>query len=343
MNRSTAWRAGLFGALTVLVAGGATAYVLLEGQAARELRERPPEVAVAADEESTGPLVAPGRLVFRHSGVDSANGLLASVPVADLGGPRTISDIACERVDASRRAMSCLVSHRGVVTTWTADALDASGGPLMETPLPGIPSRTRLSDDAGLVATTSFVTGHDYMSTGFSTATVVREFPEGRSWGNLESFALTIEGREVKPVDRNIWGVTFTGESSFLATVATGGRTWLVRGDLDRRTLVSIAENAECPSVSPDGSLVAFKVDVDDTDSKLWQLAVHDLASGERRLLSSATQGLDDQVEWLDDETILYAVPRPDEPGISDVWAAGTDGGEPRLVVEQASSPSVVR
>jgi hypothetical protein len=209
--------------------------------------------------------------------------------------------------------------------------------------LPGIPSRTRLSEDGTLVATTTFVNGHSYMTSGFSTATRVREVG-GRDHGNLEKFQLSIDGREVAPADRNIWGVTFVDDRAFFATVGTGGRTYLVRGDLDARTLTSITENAECPSLSPDGKRVAFKVDVAKGAVKVWQVAVLDLGSGRRTLLSGSPRGVDDQVEWLDDDTLLYGLAREDEPGVTDVWALDARAdASPALLIEDAWSPSVVR
>ncbi len=56
------------------------------------------------------------------------------------------------------------------------------------------------------------------------------------------------------------------------------------------------------------------------------------------------TRSVDDQVEWLDDATLLYGLPRAAETGASDVWAIGiTAGDTPRRVIENAWSPSVVR
>ena len=189
-----------------------------------------------------------------------------------------------------------------------------------------------------------FVSGHSYMSTGFSTATEVHELGGDARWGNLEKFDLTLDGRAVNPVDRNIWGVTFADDETFYATVATGDRTWLVKGDLTERTLTSVSPDAECPALSPDGSRVAFKVDVDPGRRTVWQIAVHDLATGDRTLLAKGPRGLDDQVEWLDDDTLLYGMPRADEPGVTDVWAVDTTSdAEPELLIEQAWSPTVVR
>ena len=53
---------------------------------------------------------------------------------------------------------------------------------------------------------------------------------------------------------------------------------------------------------------------------------------------------MDDQVEWLDEHTLLYGLPREDEPGTSDVYALDiAEGSTPRLFLRDAASPSVLR
>ena len=68
-----------------------------------------------------------------------------------------------------------------------------------------------------------------------------------------------------------------------------------------------------------------------------------DLASGDVELLPESGN-VDDQIEWLDDDTILYGMPRAGQAGDYDVWALAADGsGDPELFIEHAWSPSVVR
>jgi protease II len=115
-----------------------------------------------------------------------------------------------------------------------------------------------------------------------------------------------------------------------------------VQGDLAARTLTSVRQNAECPSVSPDGTHVAYKVA--GKGDPHWTFAVLDLTTGEETLLSGETRNVDDQAEWLDDDTLLYGMPREDEPGVTDVWALDTHAdATPELLIEQAWSPAVVR
>ncbi len=241
-----------------------------------------------------------------------------------------------------QRQTVCLHTRRGVATTFEGLLFDAAGRQVMRWGLPGIPSRVRLSPSGRLISDTSFVTGHTYMQVGFSTATVIRS-TSGKTYGNIEKFSLLEDGREITARDRNIWGVTFgDDDDTFYATAAWGGRTWLVKGDLSARTLSTVRENAECPSLSPDGTHVAYKKRVPE-GGKHWSLAVLDLDSGQESVLGER-RSVDDQVEWLDDTTLLYGLPREGEVGVTDVWALGTaTGARPRLVIRNAWSPAVVR
>ena len=320
-----------------VVTAGAAAFALRDSHRYRQLHDAAPVVAQTARIAGDGP-----RIVFRHTGIDARNGEVAVVSAAHPRAARSFTGVTCDRVYATATAVSCLRTLRGVVTRYELDELAGDWSVRQRSSLPGVPSRTRLSPDGSLVATTTFVSGHTYMQVGFSTATEIRDV-DGASRGNLEKFRLEIDGRTVAPSDRNIWGVTFVDDGSFYATVGTGGRTYLVRGDLADRTLSAVRENAECPSVSPDGSQVAYKVDTPGAGTH-WSFAVLDLASGRETVLHGERASVDDQAEWLDDDTILYGLPRTDEPGVTDIWSLDTDASaRPRLLIKQAWSPSVVR
>ncbi len=155
--------------------------------------------------------------------------------------------------------------------------------------------------------------------------------------GDPEDFTITRDGRRVRVADRNFWGVTFARDSDrFYATMRTGGRTWLIEGSVRRRAARALHPGVECPSLSPDGTRIAYKKRVDQ-GSVIWQLHVLDLRTmAETKLAESRV--VDDQAEWLDDDTVLY--------GMTDagVWAQPADGsGEPRLFLDDALSPAVVR
>ena len=118
---------------------------------------------------------------------------------------------------------------RGVLTSFNATLFDSAGKQMKSWPLPGIPSRTRISADSKLVAQTSFVTGSSYGTVGFSTQTTISQV-NGVDYGNLEDFTFLVDGQKVTAADRNFWGVTFASDdNTFYATAASNNRTWLVR------------------------------------------------------------------------------------------------------------------
>ncbi len=299
----------------------------------------------AAETAAPGNWADGDRIVFRSTASGQGYGHVASVPLDDPLGPRAVLDIPCDRIDATADEFVCLRTERGIAPSYAGTLHANDGSVLAEWPLSGIPSRTRISADGSKVASTAFVTGHSYATIGFSTETVVYDI-DGTSSGSLEDFTLIVDGQPVAPVDRNFWGVTFIDDSTFYATagLTTQGTTYLVRGDLRTRTLSSIAENVECPSLSPDGTRIAFKrVSERSGPTVHWTPAVYDLATGEVDLLPE-NRSVDDQIEWLDDDTILYGMPREGQPGDTDVWALEADGSKgPELFIEHAWSPAVVR
>ncbi len=125
------------------------------------------------------------RLVFRHTGIDEHLGVIASVPLTEPRGRRAFTGVVCDRVDATPTAVSCLRTVRGVQTRFEQVLMDGDGAITETVTLAGPPSRTRLSPDGSLVASTVFVSGHSYEQTRYSTATEVRAV-DGATLGNLE-------------------------------------------------------------------------------------------------------------------------------------------------------------
>lgn len=340
MKRGNWWtsarvRWAALGLIAVLSLGGAAVFAI---QAYHRYQERHTGVSAAS---VTDELPKEHRIVFRNTASGTGYGMVAAVPLEAPGGPRGLGTIACDRVDAAGGLMSCMRTLRGIPTTFETKVLDASGQTVETQPLPGIPSRTRVSDD-GLVATTAFVTGHSYATNSFSTETTVTS-PDGRDFGNLEDLTIMVDGRELTAIDRNVWGVTFAGGDAFYATVASGGKTWLMSGSLSDQRLESVTENAECPSISPGGHHIAYKKRRSGAGAVHWDIAVRDLASQQETLIPLA-QGLDDQVEWLDNDTLLFGLPREGAVGDSDVYSIDIEAdAQPQLFIEHAWSPSVER
>jgi hypothetical protein len=332
-------RIWLVTAITVVLLGGAMGYGAYAFVDYHARADAPSQVDTAGPATSpTGP-----RIVFRNTASGAGYGLVASVPLADPSGARSLTKLACDRVYATQRNEMCLQIDRGVATTFAATLYDAAGKELKDWPLPGIPSRTRISADSRLVAQTSFVTGASYGTVGFSTQTTISQV-DGIDYGSLEDFTLLIDGQRVTAADRNFWGVTFAADdNTFYATAASNNRTWLVRGNLRGRTLVAIKDTAECPSLSPDGTKVAYKKRTSATGTPTWSLAVLDFTTGTETLLPT-NGNVDDQAEWLDGSTLLYGMADAKTVGDSNVWSTPIDGSSaPTLFLPHAWSPSVVR
>ena len=327
----------LLGAITVLALGGAVAYATV---AIAQYQSRATATVVATPK----PTLPPGPLlVFRDTSPGAHYGQVASVPLADPSAARTSTGLACDRVYATHQDMMCLHTDSGTHTSFGATLYDASGDSIATWPLPGFPSRTRISPDSSLVAQTSFVTGSSYGTPGFSTQTTISAV-NGVDYGDLEKFTLLVNGQPIT-AEHEIWGVTFSSDdNTFFATAMSEGRIWLVRGNLRARALVAVKDGAECPSLSPDGTRVAYKKNISTTATKHWTLAVLDFATGvEKELPIPPSVSVDDQAEWLDDGTLLYGLADPKAPGDSNVYAVKADGSAaPRLFLRHAWSPSVV-
>ncbi|GAA4870112.1 hypothetical protein [Kitasatospora terrestris] len=270
-------------------------------------------------------------LTLRTAGLlvrDTQSGRLALVRE---DGSRAVSPLSCLRLYAAAGTGVCLrqgpVSAELVVT-------DQALKELRTLPLNGVPNRARVSPTGRMVSWTVFVTGDSYNGGQFSTRSGILDTGTGELAGNLENF--TVDGHH-SPPDANLWGVTFAADDNrFYATLATGGQRLLVRGDFARRDLHVLAENVECPSLSPDGTRIAYKKMLPDRSWRLTVLSLADLA----QTPSAETRSVDDQAAWLDDGTLAYALPHRGRAG-ADVWTVPADGsGTPRLLAADAESPA---
>ena len=251
-------------------------------------------------------------VVFRNTALGDRYGRVTLVPRGDLTGPRAVSELTCERVDFAGGRGVCLQADRGVVTTYHGAVFDRRFEILREFALAGAPSRVRVSPDGRWAGITVFVTGHSYADLNFSTATSILDLRTGELLPDLEQFTVRNDGAVVDSIDRNYWGVTFKPDSDgFYATLQTGGHISLIEGDVSSRTAKVIGDDVECPSLSPDGKKIAFKVRSGGGSvvALSWHLAVLDLASGRRWGLPER-RSVDDQVAWDGNDTVVYGLPR---------------------------------
>ena len=254
-------------------------------------------------------LSAGSDLLFRSTTLDGDYGRLDLVAADDPAGPRATTPLSCNRVDFEGGVGLCLTRpSTGLYITTSAIVFDAHFKKLHEVSLTGLPSRARVSPDGRYGSVTTFVRGDSYATVGqYSTRTDVIDMRTGTVLFDLEQLAVTKNGKPFEAPDFNFWGVTFANDGRhFYATLGTGGQTYLIEGDLETRRASVIMSNVECPSLSPDNREIAFKRRLPGSVVK-WRLSVVDLATLKVHPLAE-TRSVDDQVEWLDNSTVLYGV-----------------------------------
>jgi hypothetical protein len=253
------------------------------------------------------------------------------------GKPRELAgdDLVCERVYfAAGKGLCMATAETGI--EYNATIFDSEMQPTTTMPISGLPSRARISPDGRYGAMTVFVNGHAYLSAGgYSTATNLIDMRTEKDLGNLETFDVTKDGQPFEGSDFNFWGVTFAQDSNrFYATLRSQHHYYLVEGNIRQRSMRVLRDRVECPSLSPDGTQIAYKSRIGSENR--WRLKVLDVDTLKAHPVAEK-RPIDDQVEWLDDDTLVYS------DGL-DVYTVPADGsGSPRLVVPNASSPVALR
>jgi hypothetical protein len=320
------------GLLVVCVIAGAVA--IIAGVRGQEPRVRTTEASrkvLATAQADKQPMI-----LYRSL---KPEGQLAVAPLDPAPGRQTFEPLSCQRVYFAGEHGLCVTRGKGLgAAGFTADVFGPDLRVRHEIAVEGVPSRARVSPDGRYGSVTMFVAGHSYAAAGaFSTATTLIDMQRGEKITELEQFSVSRAGRQVTAVDVNYWGVTFDPKDSdrFYATLATGGKTYLIEGSVSGRVAHVIHENVECPSLSPDGTRIAYK---SRTGSKAdpWRLTVLDLATMRETPLAER-RSIDDQAEWLDDDHVLYGLG-------GEVRVVPADGsGRPEEFIGAADSPAVVR
>jgi hypothetical protein len=332
-------RLKLFAALAlVCVAAGVVAVVAGAGQG-----DDPAPHASAAARKDLAAARAGGRpaVLFRAlpggKPKPSAQVELAAAGAgAAAAGQRVPAGLSCARLYFAGGHGLCVARSRRLLSAYRAEVFGPDLRVQRSVNLSGLVSRVRVSPDGRYGSVTMFVAGDSYAAPGaFSTRTSLIDLASGRDLGDLEQFTVTNRGHQVTAVDVNFWGVTFARDSDrFYATLATGGKTYLIQGSMKSRTAHVLHENVECPSLSPDGTRIAFKKRTG-SRSRPWRLTVLDLKTMRETPLAEQ-RSVDDQAEWLDDGHVLYGLD-------GSVWMVRADGtGQPVRYLPDADSPAVV-
>jgi WD40-like Beta Propeller Repeat len=319
-----------------VVAAAAVGY----GQGAAQLgsSQTEYEVTAAADQPVAGPMM--------HV---LTNGQLSLVSPDHPDGPRTVTSLACDRAYAAAGTVACLRPVDSQIGTQLV-VLDSQLHERVSIPLTGFPNRTRVSPSGRMIAWTLLVEGHSHADASLSTSTGILDTHTGTLIRSLEEFAIVKDEQPYQAADVNFWSVTFADDNRFYASMSSGGRHYLVEGDIADRRVRTVTQGVECPSLSPDRTRIVFKhanggvahhdaSHGGETASELtWRLSTLDLRTLQVTHLAEA-RTVDDQAIWLDGATIAYSLQDPD--GTNNVWAIPANGtGTPRLLIPGANSPA---
>jgi WD40-like Beta Propeller Repeat len=295
-----------------------------------------PERAELVDSVPDAPVI-----LFRDASPGPLYGRIAVVTLSRPASPRRIAPISCERVHYAAGWGVCMMTDESrLPARYSAFIFDRSFQRHHTVTLTGPPIRARVSPDGRRAALTVFEQGHSYADAVFSTRTIVLETSSGREVADLEAFAVEKDGVPFKSVDFNFWGVTFARDGDqFFATLKTHGQRYLVKGSIDARRVTVVRPDVECPSLSPDGSRLVFKKPL---KTELgWHLYVLDLSTGIDRPLNQSRPSVDDQVDWFDEQQVVYHDSASEGTGI---WVLPVDGvTPPQLLLSNAYSPAVQR
>lgn len=327
-------RVWMFVGLCTLAVAGAVSYTriaVIQRASATPTGEAPSNVRVL-ETPPARPYVVVSRMASRD--------LWARLVLVSVAAPNDgmfVTPFSCARAYVAGDRGTCL--RQDDDSKHFLEIFDAAFRVLHRVPLTGVPSRTRVSPNGQWVGVTVFEQGHSYAIDGFSTRTTLVDTRTGQVYADLEQFRVERDGRRFTAPDFNFWGVTFAEDSNrFYATLASGGVNYLVEGAVDRRAARVVRAGVECPSLSPDGTRIAFKYRLPD---RTWQLRVWHLDTGTEQALTLETRSVDDQVEWLDTDHVLYHMPGP---AGNQIWKLDTRGGvAPQVFMEGGYSPAVIR
>ena len=237
------------------------------------------------------------------------------------------------RLLRGRARALCLSRARSGVDS-APSILDAALRRATRDPLTGLPSRARVSPDGRFGAMTMFVSGDSYRRPGqFSTRTTLIDLASGEQIGRPRG----VHG-DARTASASTRRTSTSGASRSRATATTSTRRWPPAARLprpgqrprahrevihdERRVPVALARRHAHRLQAPRRQAAA-----------LAPARARPRHAGARRR-SSERRPIDDQVEWLDNRTLLYGI------GV-DVWSAPADGsGRPQRFLADAASPS---
>jgi hypothetical protein len=209
-----------------------------------------------------------------------------------------------------------------------------------EVVLDGIPTRLRVSPDGQYGAVTTYAEEETAQSERLATRTRIVDMARGVELVDLRDFRVDYDDLPELDGPRDFSSVTFERDSDrFFATLMVADDRYLVAGSVRERRVTAIRSGVASEALSPDGSVLAVKRLL--PERGFWQVAVINLHTWIERDLRQGPRSVDDQVEWLDDEHVMY---HDVDGDTTSLWSLPVDGVTgPAVLLQHAYSGSVQR
>jgi hypothetical protein len=264
---------------------------------------------------------------------------LVLVPLDTPHGAAYETSLSCDRATFAGSRGVCLVIEGHQAATPYAYVFNERFETIHKIQLVGVPTRVRLSPDGRLAAISVSEHTHEDPLLDFVARTILVDTATGMT-RDMRHFRFTQEGRPIRVRDFGVWGVTFAADGNrFFATLELDSTKYLVQGNVSTASADVIRTGGECPALSPDNTQLVYKrrAKVDD-DARL---RVYDFGSGRDVEVGAERRSVVDQVEWLDNERIVYHVTGSSG---ADVWSVKVDDSEaPKILRRYSYAPAIVR
>lgn len=321
-----------------VAAGVAIGVLLAVGLSYWFVRHRRAGIDTVAPQWLAAPPVRPYLLV-RSMRTDASFGKLLLVPLAAPDGPAYEAPLRCDRAAMAGTRGVCLSMEGSGTPAHYLDVFDERFARVHRIPLAGVPNRIGLARTRDLAAVSVAEHTHDDPAVDFVPRTIVVDLRTGEVVADLADFRFAGSSAP-GPRPPGIWGVTFADDGDrFFATLEAPDAQYLVEGRLSTRSGRTVRRDVESPALSPDGSRIVYKQRVGIADPPTLRL--YDLRTGADVALAAEPRSVEDHVEWLDADRILYHLTGPSG---ADVWVLRVDGTEaPRMLRARAYAPAIVR
>ena len=328
----TGRRTWQFAAVAVLLTG--VAYLVASVQSGSPRRGRSALVLGSV-------VMRPPFLVFRNLSSDDAHGRVAMLSLRPGELTRHVSPLSCARVHYARGTGLCLVQEQvqgqSAFTAYTFDQTLTRRNRIV---LRGVPTRARVSPDGRRATITTFAEEESPEGERLATDSMIIDVRSGRVIASLRDFQVIHDQQPPITGVIDIGSVAFEDDGDrFFATLSTETERYLVAGSVQERRVTAIRPGIANEALSPDGNHLAVKRLIGDRG--FWQLGVIDLRTWTERDLNQGPRSIDDQVEWLDNNHVMYHDTAQDTTAL---WMLPIDGvSGPSIFVRDAFSGTTQR